>query len=350
MSVQLGPITISSPAVLAPMAGYSDSAMRRLCRHYGAGMVFSEMLSGEGTRRNNEKTFKMAAFNDEERPLIVQLFASNPEQAAEAVEILQQLEPDGFDLNFGCPMKKIIQSNCGSALLRDVPLLTKIVDATVKVSRVPVSVKIRAGWDLSSLNMVEVAQSAEAAGAAWITIHGRTRSEFFTGTAHWEWIREVKSAVKIPVIGNGDIKNAYHAVDMLKSTGCDAVMIGRGAMAYPFIFREINNLLEHGDPGPAPTPMERYKCARIHLEWMTETYPEDRAVKEFRKHILAYVRGLPNNARFKNTIVRLMTAHEVNECMYQYLSSLPDEPIARPAAHWDPDPVEDEEEEKDLVL
>jgi len=330
LSVHLGPLRLSSPAILAPLAGYTDSAMRRICRRYGAGMVFSEMLSGEGTRRQSEKTFQMAAFHPEERPYFVQFFATNPEQAAEAAKKLSELEPDGLDLNFGCPVKKIILNQGGSALLRDIPLLARIVEAAVKAAGVPVSVKMRAGWDRRSLNAVEIARAAADAGAAWVTVHARTRSEFYEGRAHWEWIGEVKAAVSIPVVGNGDVRRAEDAVLLMDSTGCDAVMIGRAAIGYPFIFREVNHLLEHGKPLAPATPRERWEAAQQQLEWMVEQRGERRAVLEFRKQLLAYVRGLPHSAHFKTEAMTLEDAASVLNKLSEFLTSLPDEPFAPP--------------------
>lgn len=306
--------------------------MRRISRRHGAALVFSEMLSGEGARRHGEKTFKMAGFQPEERPYFVQFFATNPEQAADAAKRLAELQPDGLDLNFGCPVKRIILNQGGSALLKDVPLLASIVAAAVKATSLPVSVKMRSGWDRRSLNAVTVARAVADAGAAWVTVHARTRSEFFEGRAHWEWIGEVKSAIGIPVIGNGDVRTPEDAATLLRTTQCDAVMIGRAAIGYPFIFREINSLLSTGDPGPAPTPRERGDAAAQHLAWMLERYPERRAVNEFRKHLIGYVRGLPMSSRFKNHAVRLNSAADVLEALHFFVSSLPDEPFARPLA------------------
>jgi tRNA-dihydrouridine synthase B len=345
LSVQLGGLRLSSPAILAPMAGYTDSAMRRICRIYGAGMVFSEMLSGEGTRRNNEKTARMAAFYPEERPYFIQFFATNPEQAADAAKRLCELQPDGLDLNFGCPVRKIILNQGGSALLRDIPLLGRIVEAAVKAVSIPVSVKIRAGWDRRSLNAVDVARAVADAGAAWITVHARTRSEFYEGTAHWEWIGEVKSAVKIPVVGNGDVRCAEDAVQLMKFTHCDAVMIGRAAIGYPFIFREVNHRLLHDDLLAPATPLERYEAATQQLMWMVEQWGERRAVLEFRKHQLSYVRGLPNSAAFKVEAMKLEEAQAAIENLRRFCASFPDEPFARPwpvaarLAHGDRDPI-----------
>lgn len=340
-TTQLGPLSLSSPAVLAPLAGYTDAAMRRLCRQQGAGMVFSEMLSGEGARRNNEKTFKMAAFTPEERPYSIQFFATNPEQAADAARVLDVLQPDGLDLNFGCPVKKIILNQGGAALLKDIPLLARIVAATVKASAFPVSVKIRSGWDRRSLNAVEVARAVADAGAAWITVHARTRSEFYQGRAQWEWIGEVKAAVAIPVVGNGDVRTAADALRLREMTACDAVMIGRAAIGYPFIFREVKQLWESGVPLPPPTPLERCAAAEQQLLWMVEQWGERRAVFEFRKHLLAYVRGLPRSVVFKVRAMELLEAAAVCDSLRDYLSSLPDEPVARPAAAVDAVPADD---------
>lgn len=312
------------------MAGYTDSAMRRICRQYGAGMVFSEMLSGEGTRRNNEKTVRMAAFFPEERPYFIQFFATNPEQAADAAKKLSELQPDGLDLNFGCPVRKIIFNQGGSALLRDIPLLAQIVEAAVKAVSIPVSVKIRAGWDQRSLNAVDVARAIADAGAAWVTVHARTRSEFYGGKAHWEWIGEVKSAVSIPVVGNGDVRCAADAIRLIESTHCDAVMIGRAAIGYPFIFREVNRLWQHGEFLAPATPMERYCAAKQQLEWMVEQWGERRAVLDFRKQLLAYVRGFPGSVHFKMEAMKLESSVFVMQAMQDFFGLLPDEPFAPP--------------------
>ncbi|RPH94304.1 tRNA dihydrouridine synthase DusB [candidate division KSB1 bacterium] len=332
-SVKLGPLQLSSCAVLAPMAGYTDSAMRRICRRYGAGMVFSEMLSAEGARRNNLKTFRMAAFLPEERPYFVQFFATNPEQAADAARILSEVQPDGFDLNFGCPVRKIISNAGGSALLRDIPLLARIVEATVKATPIPVSVKIRLGWDKQSMNAVEVAQAVADAGAVWVTVHARTRSEFYGGKAQWDWIGEVKSAVTIPVIGNGDVRQADDAIRLLQHTGCDAAMIGRAAMGYPFVFREINHLVQFGEPCPSATPSERLTAVKQHLDWMVEQWGEKRAVLDFRKHLLCYVRGLPHSVPFKAEAMKLETHLAVVDAIQKFFSLLPEIPFVQPPVH-----------------
>ncbi|MBK6766098.1 MAG: tRNA dihydrouridine synthase DusB [bacterium] len=340
VTTQLGPLTLDSPAVLAPLAGWTDTAMRRMARQFGAGMVFSEMLSGEGTRRNNEKTRRMAGFNKEERPYFVQYFATSPNQAADAARLLEELEPDGLDLNFGCPVKKIILNQGGAALLKDVGLLARIVEAAVKAVNIPVSVKMRSGWDYRSLNAVEVAKAVESAGAAWVTVHARTRSEFFQGRAHWEWIGEVKNAVNIPVIGNGDVRSAEDVQTLIKATGCDAVMIGRAAMGYPFIFREIRHLLGTNTPAVPPTPRERCAAAEQQLLWMLDFYSlSRRAVLEFRKHLLIYVKGLHGCASFKRHAMNLLEPDDVIVALRDYLLNLPDVPVERPQSAIDEAPV-----------
>ena len=337
---QLGPITLDRPVVLAPLAGWTDTAMRRISRRYGAGLVFSEMLSGEGVRRKNEKTRKMAGFHKEERPYFIQYFATSPDQAADAAKLLRDLDPDGLDLNFGCPVKKIILNQGGAALLKDVGLLARIVEAAAKAVDIPVSVKIRSGWDHRSLNAVEVAQAVEGAGAAWITVHARTRSEFFQGRAHWEWIGEVKDAVGIPVVGNGDVRNAEDVRTLLSTTKCDAVMIGRGAMGYPFIFREVDHFLKTGEEHPAPTPHERHEAAEQHLMMLVEFFGDPvRATLEFRKHLIMYVKGLHSCSRFKSRAMQLLDPHEVIAEMNEFFAGLPDQPIPRPTDVLESAPV-----------
>lgn len=335
MEIRLGTIRLSSPAILAPLAGYTNTAMRRICRRYGAGMVFSEMLSAEGARRDNAKTFHMAAFHGEERPYFIQLFATNPQQASDAAKVLAEIQPDGLDLNFGCPVKKIIANEGGAALLKDLSLLGRIIEATVKAVKIPVSVKMRAGWDRRSLNAVDVARVAEESGAAWVTVHARTRSDFYRTDAQWEWIAQVKSAVSIPVVGNGDVRTAQDVIRLMQSTGCDAAMIGRAAMGYPFIFREVEHLLKSGRQCDPPTPQERLDAASTQLRWSIEQWGEERAVREFRKHLLAYVRGLPRATLFKVEAMKLEIADDVIRALGDYLLSLPDQPFSRPESPSD---------------
>jgi len=339
LKTRLGPFELDSPVVLAPMAGYTDSPMRRLAKRYGAGLVFSEMLSGEGTRRRNPKTYQLAKFTQEERPIVLQYFAVDPRMAADVAKVLEELEPDGLDLNFGCPVKKIVQYSGGAALLKDLPLLGAIVEAAVKATRLPVSVKMRAGWDEHSINAVDAARVAAESGASWATIHARTRTEFYSGRAHWDWIGEVKQKVAVPVIGNGDVKDAEDAVALRNQTGCDAVMVGRGAMGYPFIFREANALFSSGTPLPPPTPRERFQAARQQLEGMIEFYGEERAVRHFRKHAISYLRGLPHSAAMKSEVVRLTSGTEVLDTLEKYFSLLPDKPTARGSTAFEQAPV-----------
>jgi len=323
LPTQLGPLKLESPMALAPMAGYTDSPMRRIARRHGAGLVFSEMLSAEGTLRRNRKTLELARFTQEERPIVLQYFVVSPMTAAEVAKILEELEPDGLDLNFGCPVRKIVQNSGGAALLKDIPLLSKIVEASVKATRLPVSAKIRCGWDERSRNAVEVAQAAADGGASWVTVHARTRNEFRAGSAHWEWIGEVKQKVAIPVIGNGDVKTAEDAIALQKQTGCDAVMVGRSAIGNPFIFREANALFSGAGPLLPPTPRERLQAVNQQIAWMIDLFGEERAVRRFRKHAIGYLRDLPNSAALRNRIIRLPNACDVLSILEEYFFSLP---------------------------
>ncbi|MDZ7346263.1 MAG: tRNA dihydrouridine synthase DusB, partial [candidate division KSB1 bacterium] len=228
---------------LAPLAGWSDSPFRQLCREFGADLVYSEMISADGVGRNQAKTLKLAEFVESERPIGLQVFGAEPETVAEAARILAQLKPDFIDLNFGCPAKKVVRRGAGSALLSDLPLLQKIAAAAVRAVDLPVTAKLRSGWDAASINVVEAARRLADVGIVALTVHPLTQTMQFSGKADWEIIRRVVEAVSIPVIGNGDVKSPADAQRMFKTTGCRGVMIGRAASANPWIFRQISQYL-----------------------------------------------------------------------------------------------------------
>lgn len=303
-------------AVLAPMAGITDSPFRLLCRRFGAAMVYSEMLSAEGLARGHGKTWRMAVHRPEERPIALQLFGKRPEAFAEAVRRAEELAPDFFDLNFGCPAPKVVRSGGGSALLREPETVAAIARAAVRVARRPVLAKIRSGWEVGSENAVEVARILEDCGVAAIAVHGRTRSQLFTGRADWSVIARVRQAVSIPVIGNGDINSGQDAERMLKETGCDLVMVGRAALGAPWIFLEINQTLSGMPAGSSRPPWpRRLEIIREHLDLMIAAKGEARGVLEMRKHLGWYIKGMPGAARLRQELMKAETRKRIEEIL-----------------------------------
>ena len=257
----LGNVKLENKTFLAPMAGVTDSSFRYICRKMGASLVFSEMISANGLIQNNRKTKEYTVFRQSERPIGFQLFGSDADIMAKAVEIAEKFQPDFIDINFGCPAKKVISKGSGSALLKDIDNLKRITDAVVKATSIPVLAKIRKGWDAESINGVEVAMALEQCGVVAITIHPRTKAEQFRGHSSWEDITRVKQAVSIPVIGNGDINTVHDAIKMFDDTGCDAIMIGRGALGNPWLFKQINHFLKTQEVLSHPSHQDRFNRA-----------------------------------------------------------------------------------------
>ncbi len=324
--MRIGPVEIETPFVLAPLAGVSDSPFRRLAREQGAGAVYTEMVSADGLVRGNQATLDYLAFAPQERPIGVQLFGSEPAVMAEAARVLGDLpterRPDLVDINVGCPVRKVVNRRAGAALLQDVPRLAAIVSAMAGATPLPVTAKIRLGWDGDSRNCVEVARALEDAGAKAVAIHARTRAEKFEGDAHWDMIGETKRAVGIPVIGNGDVRTAGDAVRMLRETGCDGVMLGRAAFGDPWVFRRIRALAERGEVLPPPTAQERLEAGVRHLHLLVASAGEHVAAREMRKHVAWYIKGLPNSARVREQVNRTRTATEMVALMRSYLAEL----------------------------
>jgi tRNA-dihydrouridine synthase B len=303
--MQIGNVVCETPFVLAPLAGLTDSPMRRICRRRGASMVWTEMVSAEGLVRNGGKSFELLAFAEDERPIAFQLFGVRPEAMAGAAASVSALDPDVIDINVGCPAKKVVRGGAGSALMREPALLREIALAVVEASGRPVTAKIRSGWDADSVNAVEVAVALEECGVSAVTIHPRTRAQGFKGSSDWSVIRDVASSVSIPVIGSGDVRTAADALRMLDVTSCDAVMIGRGAVGNPWLFQSAETLRRTGTAAGPATFAETLATAIEQLNLMVEAKGERRGVLEMRKHLVAYLRGFRGASHLRAELVRI---------------------------------------------
>ncbi|GAW92882.1 tRNA dihydrouridine synthase DusB [Calderihabitans maritimus] len=320
--MKIGNVELENQVIAAPMAGISDKAFRILAKEAGCGLVLTEMISDKGLVYGNQKTWEMLDLSGERGPISVQIFGSEPETMAEAARIVVEKGASVVDINMGCPTPKIVKNGQGAALMKNVKLAGEIVRSVVKAVTVPVTVKMRKGWDEENVNAVEVAKRVQEAGAAAITIHGRTRSQFYAGEADWNIIREVKKAVDIPVIGNGDIWTPQDAERMLRETGCDGVMIGRAALGNPWIFRRTVIYLKTGELLPEPSAGERIEMALRHLNMVVELKGEKVGVQQMRKHIAGYIKGLRNAAQMRNKLNKLETVSEVQKVLYDYLKNL----------------------------
>ena len=301
---KIGNVEIKNRVVLAPMAGVCNSAFRRIIKEMGAGLIYAEMVSDKAITYENKKTIDMLYMTDFERPIAQQIFGSDKESFVVASKfICDTMHPDIIDINMGCPVPKVaVHAQAGSALLKDIPKIKEIVKSVVEAVNVPVTVKIRSGWDNNHINAVEVAKAVEEAGASAICVHPRTRSQGYSGKADWNIIKEVKNAVKIPVIGNGDIKSKEDAKRMLEETGCDAIMIGRGVLGNPWLVKEIVEYIENGNIVPKPTPKERVDMCLKHISYLREIKCDKLVVLESRNHIAWYLKGLTDSNEIKNKI------------------------------------------------
>lgn len=310
------------------MAGITDFPFRRICKELGAGIVFSEMVSVEALIRDHKRTHGMLHTDPAERPVAFQIFGSKPASMAEAAHIVSQGEVDFIDINMGCPVPKILKSGAGSALLRDVGLAREIMSAVKGASKVPVTVKIRLGWDARNIVAVDLALAAEAAGIAAVTVHGRTKVQGFSGRADWSMIKQVKESVSIPVIGNGDVHSGQDVKRMMDETGCDGVMIGRAIQGYPWIFREARQHLETGLVPAPPTLEERQAIMLRHLNDMIQMLGENIGVREMRKHLCWYTKGLHGGAEFRERVNHLTSAAEVEREIERFFSLLKQEALS----------------------
>lgn len=300
--LRLGSITLDNPFFLAPLAGITDAPMRKLCKEMGASLVFSEMVSAKGMWYGDKNTGRLLYTRKEEAPFGVQIFGHEPDIMAYAARQIDKHSCDIIDINMGCPVPKVVKNGEGSALLKNPDLIYDIVSAVVKNTDKPVTAKIRIGWDSNSLNAVEVAHAIAAAGAAAVSVHGRTREQYYSGKADWSYIAKVKNAVDIPVVGNGDVVDGKTAIEMMRQTGCDFVMIGRGALGNPWIFREAIAAWK-GLPLPErPSKEEKKQMMLIHLRDLADLKGENVAIREMRKHAGWYIKGLPGAAALRGRI------------------------------------------------
>lgn len=306
-------LEIKGYAALAPMAGVADRAFRELCTNYGASYVISEMVSSKGLTMQDKKSKELLFLSDEERPAGAQIFGDNPDIMAEAALKTLSFNPDFIDINMGCPAPKIAGNGGGSALLKNPPLISEIVESVVKVSPIPITVKIRIGWDSDTINAVEVAKRIEAAGADALTVHGRTRTQMYAPPVFLNEIAKVKQAVSIPVIGNGDIVDGKSAKRMLDETGCDFLMVGRGALGRPWLFSEINSYFENGTVSDEPDIAERMRVMIKHIELICKYKGERVGMREARKHAAWYIKGIRGAAAFRQEVGTLSDMDQLHE-------------------------------------
>jgi len=320
---KIGDIEIKNRVVLAPMAGICNSSFRRICKEMGVGLIYAEMVSDKAIFYNNRKTIDMLEMKEEERPIVQQIFGSDKDSFVVAAKyIYENMHPDIIDINMGCPVPKVaVRAQAGSALLKDPKKIKEIVTEVVKSVPIPVTVKIRSGWDQNNINAVEVAKICEEAGAKAICVHGRTRSQGYSGKADWNIIRQVKENVGIPVIGNGDVKDIYSAKKMLEETGCDAVMIGRAVLGNPWLIRDVINYLEEDKMPYDVSNIEKIDMCLKHLQYLQQIKDERVAVLEIRNHIAWYLKGLEGSNEIKNKVYLTRKINDIINILIEYKKS-----------------------------
>lgn len=318
--IKIGNVELDNNLILAPMAGVTNLPFRITCEKFEPGMVCTEMVSSKAIFYNDQKTRRLLNTEGEKRPISFQIFGSDEETMGYTAKYMSKIA-DIIDINMGCPAPKVVKNGDGSKLLLDLEKAKRIMKVVVENSSVPVTVKIRKGWDKENIVAVQVAKIAEEVGISAITIHGRTRSEFYTGKADWDIIKEVKDSVKIPVIGNGDIVDEETAYQMFEKTGVDGIMIGRGSFGNPWIFRNIKHFLITGEKLPSPTNSERLNIIKEHIDLAVEEKGEI-AIKELRKHIAWYTKNLKNSSEFRNSINMIETKEQLIKTLNEYFETL----------------------------
>ncbi len=327
MQWKIGDVNIQNQVVLAPMAGISNSAFRTIVKDFGCGLIYAEMVSDKAITYQNQKTIDMLYMTDYERPIVQQIFGSDEKSFVEAAKyIYEHMHPDIIDINMGCPVPKVaLRAQAGASLLKNPTKIKKIVEVVVKSVPIPITVKIRSGWDQEHINAVEVAKICEEAGASAICVHPRTRSQGYSGKADWNIIKQVKESVHIPVIGNGDIKTAEDAKRMLEQTNCDAVMIARGVLGNPWLVRDIIELLDNKPKSSPPTAQDKVDMCLKHLNLLAGTKNEKIARLEIRNHVAWYLKGIKNSNEIKNKIYKCENIHDIILVLNAYKEELQNE-------------------------
>ena len=320
-AIHIGSIKIDEPVILAPMSGVTDLPFRRLVKKQGAGIVVSEMIASQAMVRENRQTLKMVSHTPEEFPMSVQLAGCEPEVMAEAARLNEDMGVAMIDINFGCPVKKVVNGHAGSSLMRDELHAAKILEATVKAVKIPVTLKMRTGWDIDNRNAPRLAKIAEDCGIKMVTVHGRTRQQFYTGHSDWNFIRQVKNAVSIPVIANGDVTTLDKAAQILKDSGADGLMVGRGAYGRPWFLKQIMHFLATGERLDDPSTPEVRDIVLEHLEDMLAHHGRDIGVRIARKHISWYSKGYENSADFRAGVNQISDASQLVDTIKRFFET-----------------------------